>query len=136
MNIDIHATEDHNIDPKEEYLKQDHNISQDDSFNNSITNNTNKTSSSNTNNTCEKFSDNIDLVMNIPINIQIILGSCCMQIADLVNLSKGDVIKLDRKIGEYVDVTINNQKIAKGEITIMEDDDTRFGVKILEILNS
>lgn len=92
--------------------------------------------SSNSNNIFEKSSDNIDLIMNIPVNIQIILGSCCMQISNLVNLSKGDVITLDKRVGEAVDITINNQKIAKGEITIMEDDDTHFGVRIIELLNS
>ncbi|MBA5723616.1 flagellar motor switch protein FliN [Candidatus Liberibacter sp.] len=100
-----------------------------------------------TKNLCEKFSpqskdlsekngDNHHMVMNIPVNVQIILGSCRMQISHLVNLSKGDVITLDRRIGESVDITVNNQKIAKGEITIMEEDDTHFGVRLTEILNS
>ncbi|BAP26397.1 flagellar motor switch protein FliN [Candidatus Liberibacter asiaticus] len=92
--------------------------------------------SSDSNNILEKSTDNFDLIMNIPVKMQIILGSCCMQISNLVNLSKGDVITLDKRVGESVDITINNQKIAKGEITIMEEDDTHFGVRVIEILNA
>lgn len=124
MNIDTTSNENNTVSP-EGQTPLDNNILQDD-----LTN-----TSSNQINNFEQSNDNIDLIMNIPINFQVILGSCCMQISELVNLSKGDVIKLDRRIGEYVEININNQKIAKGEITIM-DDDTRFGVKIIELLNS
>ncbi|MBL0848625.1 MAG: flagellar motor switch protein FliN [Candidatus Liberibacter ctenarytainae] len=88
------------------------------------------------NNILNKSYDNTGLVMNIPVNIQVILGSFCMNISNLFHLSKGDVITLDKRVGEQVDITINNQKFAKGEITIMDDDDTHFGVRIIEIINS
>ncbi|AKK19988.1 flagellar motor switch protein FliN [Candidatus Liberibacter africanus] len=87
------------------------------------------------NNILEKSTNNLDMILNIPVNIQIILGSCDMQISNLINLSKGDVITLDKRVGEPIDITVNNQRIAKGEITIMEEDDMHFGVRILEITN-
>ncbi|AHA27633.1 flagellar motor switch protein FliN [Candidatus Liberibacter americanus] len=132
MNIDTTYNEDNSFN-KEKKIPMDNNILKNDSTNNN--NNIFEKSSTNKVNNLEQSNDNIDLIMNIPINFQVILGSCSMQIAELVNLSKGDIIKLDRRIGEHVEININNQKIAKGEITIM-DDDTRFGVKIVEIIHS
>ncbi|MEG8098960.1 flagellar motor switch protein FliN [Candidatus Liberibacter brunswickensis] len=98
-------------------------------------NNISEQISSGSNNILEKSTNNFDLIMNIPVNIQIILGSCDMQISDLINLSQGDIIELDKRVGEFIDITVNNQRIAKGEITIMEDDDMQFGVRIIEITN-
>jgi len=79
---------------------------------------------------------NLDLIMDIPIDVQIVLGSSRMQVAGLMNLDAGATIALDKKIGEPVEIMVNGRKIARGEITVLENDDTRFGVKLIEVLST
>jgi flagellar motor switch protein FliN/FliY len=76
----------------------------------------------------------VDLVMGIPIDVQIILGSSRMAVSTLMNLSEGATIALDRKIGEPVDIMVNGKLIGRGEITVLETDDTKFAVKIIEVI--
>ncbi|KQV68380.1 flagellar motor switch protein FliN [Rhizobium sp. Root1220] len=77
---------------------------------------------------------NMDLILDIPIDVQIMLGSSRMQVAGLMNLNEGATIALDKKIGEPVEIMVNGRRIARGEITVLENDDTRFGVKLIEVL--
>ena len=79
---------------------------------------------------------NLDLIMDIPIDVQIMLGSSRMQVAGLMNLNEGATIALDKKIGEPVEIMVNGRKIARGEITVLDNDDTRFGVKLIEVLST
>lgn len=76
---------------------------------------------------------NLDLIMDIPIDVQIVLGTSRMQVSGLMNLSEGATIALDRRIGEPVEIMVNGRVIGRGEITVLEGDDTRFGVKLIEI---
>ncbi len=76
---------------------------------------------------------NHELIMDIPIDVQIVLGSSRMPVKGLMNLKEGTTVTLDKKIGEPVDITVNGRLIARGEITLLEDDDTRFGVKVTEL---
>lgn len=77
---------------------------------------------------------NLDLIMDIPIDVQIVLGSSRMQVSGLMNLEEGAIIALDKKIGEPVEIMVNGRRIARGEITVLENDDTRFGVKLIEVM--
>ncbi|MHA7969727.1 flagellar motor switch protein FliN [Rhizobium sp. CAU 1783] len=79
---------------------------------------------------------NLDLIMDIPIDVQIVLGSSRMQVSGLMNLEEGAIIALDKKIGEPVEIMVNGRRIARGEITVLENDDTRFGVKLIEVMGS
>ncbi|PZM12012.1 flagellar motor switch protein FliN [Rhizobium tubonense] len=79
---------------------------------------------------------NLDMIMDIPIDVQIVLGSSRMQVSGLMNLTEGAIIALDKKIGEPVEITVNGRRIARGEITVLENDDTRFGVKLIEVLST
>ncbi|WP_439630052.1 flagellar motor switch protein FliN [Shinella sp.] len=79
------------------------------------------------------LTSNMDLIMDIPIDLQIVLGSSQMQVSSLMNLSEGATIALDRRIGEPVEVMVNGRVIGRGEITVLENDDTRFGVKLIEV---
>ena len=76
---------------------------------------------------------NMDLIMNIPIDVQIILGGSRMQVSTLMNLTEGATIALDRKIGEPVDLMVNGRLIGRGEITVLENDETRFGIRLTEV---
>lgn len=77
---------------------------------------------------------NNDLIMNIPVEVQIVLGSAEMPVSDLMNLQKGSTVALDRRIGEPVDVMVNGRRIARGEITVVEGDSTRFGIRLTEVI--
>lgn len=79
---------------------------------------------------------NLDLIMDIPIDVQIVLGNSRMQVSGLMNLAEGAIIPLDKKIGEPVEIMINGRRIARGEITVLENDDTRFGVKLIEVMKT
>ncbi len=79
---------------------------------------------------------NLELIMDIPIDVQIMLGSSRMQVSGLMNLNEGATIALDKKIGEPVEIMVNGRKIARGEITVLENDDTRFGVKLIEVMST
>ena len=77
---------------------------------------------------------NASLVMNIPVEVQIVLGGAEMAVSDLLNLQTGSTVALNRRIGEPVDVMVNGRKIARGEITVLESDPSRFGIKLTEII--
>ena len=77
---------------------------------------------------------NSGIIMNIPFDVQIVLGSAEMHVADLMALKKGATVALDRRIGEPVDVVVNGRKVARGEITVLDSDPTRFGIKLTEII--
>ncbi|NEH54914.1 flagellar motor switch protein FliN [Rhizobium leguminosarum] len=82
------------------------------------------------------LNSNFDLIMDIPIDVQIMLGTSRMQVSGLMNLNEGATIALDRKIGEPVEIMVNGRRIARGEITVLDNDDTRFGVKLIEVLST
>ncbi|WP_275788835.1 flagellar motor switch protein FliN [Pararhizobium gei] len=82
------------------------------------------------------MTSNLDLIMDIPIDVQIVLGSSRMQVSGLMNLTEGATIALDRRIGEPVEIVVNGRVIGRGEITVLEGDETRFGVKLIEIKGS
>jgi flagellar motor switch protein FliN/FliY len=79
------------------------------------------------------LNSNLDLIMDIPIDVEIILGSSRMQVSGLMNLTEGSIIPLDRKIGEPVDLVVNGRLIGRGEITVLENDETRFGIRLIEV---
>ncbi|MBB3132380.1 flagellar motor switch protein FliN/FliY [Rhizobium pisi] len=82
------------------------------------------------------LTSNLDLIMDIPIDVQIMLGTSRMQVSGLMNLNEGATIALDKKIGEPVEIMVNGRRIARGEITVLDNDDTRFGVKLIEVLST
>ena len=77
---------------------------------------------------------NSSIIMTIPVDVQIILGSTEMPVSELMGLQKGSTVALNRRIGEPVDVVVNGRKIARGEITVLESDPTRFGIRLTEII--
>jgi flagellar motor switch protein FliN/FliY len=77
---------------------------------------------------------NLDAVLRIPVTIQVVLGSATMQVANLMKLRRGAVVPLDHRVGEPVDVVVNGRIVARGEVVIVEDDNSRFGVSLTEIV--
>jgi flagellar motor switch protein FliN/FliY len=77
---------------------------------------------------------NIDAIMRIPVDVQVVLGSATMPVANLIKLGRGAVIPLDHRVGEPVDVVVNGRIVARGEVVVVEDDNSRFGVSLTEIV--
>ena len=76
---------------------------------------------------------NLDAVMRIPVTVQVILGSATMPVANLMKLGRGAVVPLDHRVGAPVDVVVNGRVIARGEVVVLEEDNSRFGVSLTEI---
>jgi flagellar motor switch protein FliN len=77
---------------------------------------------------------NLDTILRIPVTVQVVLGSSMMPVSNLLKLGRGAVIALDRRVGEPVDVVVNGRIIARGEIVVIEEDNSRFGVSLTEIV--
>jgi flagellar motor switch protein FliN/FliY len=76
---------------------------------------------------------NLETILRIPVVMQIVLGRAHMPVANLMKLSRGSVVPLDHRVGEAVDVVVNGRLIARGEVVILEEDSSRFGVSLTEI---
>jgi flagellar motor switch protein FliN len=76
---------------------------------------------------------NLDTILRIPVSVQVVLGSAMMPVANLLKLGRGAVILLDHRVGEPLDIIVNGRVIARGEIVVVEDDNSRLGVSLTEI---
>jgi flagellar motor switch protein FliN/FliY len=76
---------------------------------------------------------NFDSIMRIPVVVQVVLGSATMPVANLMKLGRGAIVALDHRIGEPVDVVVNGRLIARGEIVVLEEDNSRLGISLTEI---
>lgn len=79
---------------------------------------------------------NLDTILGIPVNIQVVLGSATMLVSNLLKLGRGAVIPLNHRVGEPIDIVVNGRVIARGEVVVVEDDNSRFGVSLTEIISS
>ncbi|MEP1206308.1 MAG: FliM/FliN family flagellar motor switch protein [Rhizobiaceae bacterium] len=75
-----------------------------------------------------------DLIWDLPVDVNILLGTTQLSVAKLMALEPGEIVELNRRIGEPLDITVNGRKVAKGEIVMREDDKTKFAVQIVEIV--
>jgi flagellar motor switch protein FliN/FliY len=77
---------------------------------------------------------NLEMVMRIPVTMKVVLGAATMPVASLVKLGRGAVIPLERKVGEPVDVVVNDRVIARGEVVVVDEKTSRFGISLTEII--
>ena len=77
---------------------------------------------------------NLEMVMRIPVTVQVVLGSANMPVANLVKLGRGAVVPLDRCVGEPVDLMVNGRVVARGEVVVVDEDSSRFGISLTEVL--
>lgn len=80
-----------------------------------------------------RVAQDLEPVFDIPVNVSAVLGKSTMQVSQLLKLGRGTVIELDRKVGEAIDIFVNNRLIARGEVVVVED---RLGVTMTEIIKS
>jgi flagellar motor switch protein FliN/FliY len=76
----------------------------------------------------------LEAVYDIPVQISAVLGRATMQVSQLLKLGRGAVVELERKLGEAVDIYVNNRLVARGEVVMV--DDNRLGVTMTEIVKS
>ena len=75
----------------------------------------------------------LEAVFDVPVSISAVLGRAHMEVSDLLKLDAGTVLELDRKVGEAIDIYVNNRLVARGEVVMVED---RLGVTMTEIIKS
>ncbi len=79
----------------------------------------------------ERSAADLAAVYDVPVHIQAVLGRANMEVAALLRLNRGSVIELDRKVGEAIDIYVNNRLVARGEVVVVDD---RLGVTMTEII--
>src|ERR1700742_5207855 len=76
----------------------------------------------------------LEAVFESPVAVSAGLGKTTMQVSQLLKLGRGAVVELDRKLGEAIDIYVNNRLVARGEVVMV--DDTRLGVTMTEIVKA
>ena len=75
----------------------------------------------------------LEAVYDIPVQVSAVLGKTRMEVSQLLKLGRGAVVELDRKVGEAIDIYVNNRLVARGEVVVVED---RLGVTMTEIIKT
>jgi flagellar motor switch protein FliN len=73
----------------------------------------------------------LEAVYDIPVQVSAVLGRATMEVSQLLKLGRGAVVELDRKVGEAIDIYVNNRLVARGEVVVVND---RLGVTMTEIV--
>jgi len=73
----------------------------------------------------------LEALYDIPVQVSVVLGATSMPLSSILKLGKGAVIELERTVGEPIDVFVNNKKVAKGEIVIVDE---KIGVTLTEVV--
>lgn len=77
---------------------------------------------------------NLEAIYDIPVTVSAVLGKATMQVSQLLKLGRGAVVELDRKLGEAIDIYVNNRLVARGEVVMVDED--RLGITMTEIVKS
>jgi flagellar motor switch protein FliN/FliY len=73
----------------------------------------------------------LEAVFDVPVQVSAVLGRARMDVGDLLNLAPGAVLELDRRVGEAIDIYVNNRLVARGDVVVVED---RLGITMTEIV--
>ena len=77
--------------------------------------------------------EDLEPVFDVPVSVQAVLGKTHVEVSDLLKLGPGTVVELDRKVGEAIDIYVNDRLVARGEVVLVED---HLGVTMTEIIKS
>ena len=75
----------------------------------------------------------LEAVFDVPVQVSAVLGRAHMDVGELLSLGPGTVLELDRKVGEAIDIYVNNRLVARGEVVLVED---KLGVTMTEIIKA
>ena len=80
-----------------------------------------------------RIAADLEAVFDVPVQVSAVLGRARMEIGDLLKLGPGTVLELDRKVGEAIDIYVNNRLVARGEVVLVEE---KLGVTMTEIIKA
>ncbi len=80
-----------------------------------------------------KSSAELEAVYDIPVQVSAVLGKSSIKVNNLLKLGRGAIVELDRKLGEAIDIYVNNRLVARGEVVVVDD---RLGITMTEIIKS
>jgi flagellar motor switch protein FliN len=75
----------------------------------------------------------LEAVFDVPVQVSAVLGRARMDVGELLNLAPGAVLELDRRVGEAIDIYVNNRLVARGEVVLVEE---KLGVTMTEIIKA
>ncbi|MEM8987853.1 MAG: flagellar motor switch protein FliN [Pseudomonadota bacterium] len=81
----------------------------------------------------DKSAADLESVFDVPVNVSAVLGKTHIDVAQLLKLSKGAIVELDRKVGEAIDIYVNDRLVARGEVVVVED---KLGITMTEIVKN
>jgi flagellar motor switch protein FliN len=80
-----------------------------------------------------RSAQDLEAVYDIPVQVSAVLGKSTMEVSRLLRLGRGAVVELDRKVGEAIDIYVNNRLVARGEVVVLEE---RLGITMTEIIKT
>jgi flagellar motor switch protein FliN/FliY len=80
-----------------------------------------------------KSAAELEAVFDVPVHVSAVLGRTRMDVGNLLRLGPGTILELDRKVGEAIDIFVNNRLVARGEVVLVKD---RLGVTMTEIIKA
>jgi len=80
-----------------------------------------------------KTAADLEHVFDVPVNVAAVLGRTTLDVGDLMQLAPGQVLELDRKVGEAIDIYVNDRLVARGEVVLVEE---KLGVTMTEIIKA
>jgi flagellar motor switch protein FliN len=80
-----------------------------------------------------RIAADLEAVFDVPVQVSAVLGRSKMDVGELLKLGPGTVLELDRRVGEAIDIYVNNRLVARGEVVLVED---KLGVTMTEILKT
>jgi flagellar motor switch protein FliN/FliY len=83
--------------------------------------------------TMVRNASDLEAVFDVPVQVSAVLGRARMDVGDLLNLVPGAVLELDRRVGEAIDIYVNNRLVARGEVVLVEE---KLGVTMTEIIKA
>ncbi len=83
--------------------------------------------------TSARIAADLEAVFDVPVQVSAVLGRSKMDVGELLKLGPGTVLELDRRVGEAIDIYVNNRLVARGEVVLVED---KLGVTMTEILKA
>jgi len=81
----------------------------------------------------KRMATDLQAVFDVPVNVSAVLGKSTMEVSKLLKLDRGMIVELDRKIGEAIDIYVNDRLVARGEVVLVED---RLGITMTEIVKA
>lgn len=78
-----------------------------------------------------RMAQDLEAVFDVPVNVSAVLGKTHMEVSNLLKLGRGTIVELDRKVGEAIDIYVNDRLVARGEVVVVDE---RLGVTMTEII--